>query len=319
MTQTPKHTSDYPLKSVIRSVGVVGAGALGKAFIQAFQQIQIAQISTYTSKTAEELSKEFGLAAQALPSSIQVLPISELRSARSLPDWIFLTVPDQVIRQMSDELKLNPHITWPNHCVLHCSGALSSDVLSDLASKGAQTASIHPLQTFSIPHNPNPFPFKEVPFSIEGSTSVHEDLTNLIKNGLKGEPFFVTRTQKTKLHLAAALVSNGMVPLLASAKTILEDSGLNKGVERLRKLSQTTFENAQKWGEEALSGPIKRGDVSTIHLHLDQLTEHPEIQYQYALSGLQILSLLPLQLQSESAYQEMKTRFLEILSKYQRS
>ena len=110
-----------------------------------------------------------------------------------------------------------------------------------------------------------------------------------------------------------------MVPLLASAKTILEDSGLNKGVERLRKLSQTTFENAQKWGEEALSGPIKRGDVSTIHLHLDQLTEHPEIQYQYALSGLQILSLLPLQLQSESAYQEMKTRFLEILSKYQRS
>lgn len=319
MTLKSKLSSDHSLQHIIRSVGVVGVGALGKAFIQAFQQIQISSITVYTSKTANELSKGLGLAKEVLDTSIHVLPISEVRSARILPDWIFLTVPDQAIRQMCDELQHNPYITWSNHSIIHCSGALSSDILNELEIKGARTASIHPLQTFSKPDNPKPFPFLEVPFSVEGNSSLHHELTNLIRNGLKGEPFLVTPTQKTKLHLAAALISNGMVPLLSSAKSILEDSGLEQGVERLRKLSQTTFENTHKWGSQALSGPIKRGDIATIYLHLDQLTDYPDIQYQYALSGLQILSLLPLESQPETDYQEMKTRFLEIISKHQHS
>jgi len=298
----------------IESVGVVGAGSLGSAFICEFLRLQVPSLTIYSSKSEDQLKTQFGSKKTAEDTSLHFRSISDLSSEPILPEWIFLTVPDQVIEIMVKRLIENPQPNWKDHKILHCSGAHSSELLHPLALKGAQTASIHPLQTFPKSGTTKAFPFERVPFSMEGDTSLLLELEMRLFPQLIAKSFHVTPLQKTTLHLAAALVSNGMVPLLASAKRILEDSGLDEGVERLKILTETTIENVQLLGDEALSGPIKRGDLSTVKIHLDQLGHHSSIQYLYALSGLQILTLLPSKTQDDPAYQEMKSWFQDVVS-----
>jgi predicted short-subunit dehydrogenase-like oxidoreductase (DUF2520 family) len=85
----------------------------------------------------------------------------------------------------------------------------------------------------------------------------------------------LTDAQRVPYHAAAVLASNAMVALLDAGRAILEQAGIAPGHagKMLIPLARGALANAQTIGfEQALTGPVVRGDVGTIERHLKILT-----------------------------------------------
>lgn len=327
-----------------RSVGLVGMGSLGSALFEEFVRILVNKTNTYANSVEKttakplEMSSAFQIIAfttksehqiralsrsgldKEIIANIRFCDVSELETELDLPDWLFVTVPDQVISEVAHRLSKNRQADWSRTSIIHCSGALSSQVFTKISNKGAQTASFHPLQTFpkaldlSTLKGDLRYRFQDVPCSVEGDPNLSDSLLEFFSSECNAKPFLVNSAQKTTLHLAAVFISNGVVPLLSSAKEILQDAGVEDGLSRLGPLFDATFKNVTNLGEEALSGPLKRGDVDTIRLHIDQLKKQPAHLYRYALAGLLIYAVLSNDVQQSSDHRKIRDLLTEILN-----
>jgi predicted short-subunit dehydrogenase-like oxidoreductase (DUF2520 family) len=84
----------------------------------------------------------------------------------------------------------------------------------------------------------------------------------------------LTDAQRVPYHAAAVLAANAMVSLLDAGREILEQAGIapEHAGRMLIPLARGALQNAQSIGfEQALTGPVVRGDVGTITRHLKVL------------------------------------------------
>ena len=79
-------------------------------------------------------------------------------------------------------------------------------------------------------------------------------------------PFALPEANKPLYHMAAAVASNLLVALESEAAELMRAaSGEQDGLQLLGPLVRTTVENLLAQGpEQALTGPVARGDVSTV-------------------------------------------------------
>jgi predicted short-subunit dehydrogenase-like oxidoreductase (DUF2520 family) len=85
----------------------------------------------------------------------------------------------------------------------------------------------------------------------------------------------LTEAQRVPYHVAAVLAGNATVSLLDVGRGILEESGIapEHAQRMLVPLARGALQNAQALGfEQALTGPVVRGDTGTIRRHLEALT-----------------------------------------------
>ena len=126
--------------------------------------------------------KAVGLAGRSLASAKRTAEIIDCDHYSDVPweitrnaDVVFITTPDGAIIETCDSIAGHKGFA-DKAVVLHCSGALPSTVLSTAKTCGAQTGSMHPLQTFaSSKFNANPF--QGITVSIEGEN----DAVNMAK------------------------------------------------------------------------------------------------------------------------------------------
>lgn len=255
---------------------------MGTALLKAFQaqHISIKSVFNRTEKKAVNHAKSFGIrVCGTFPSSLD-----------QLGDVIFLTVSDRAIPEVASRLaELDGR--FKGRTFVHCSGNESADLLQILRSKGASVASLHPLQTFTVRSEPGDF--KNIYFSIQGDSQAFPELTK-IAGTLGANTIEVTEDQKSHLHAAAVLVSNYLTTLVGDAVAIGAQGGLSDDQvkEALLPLTKTALQNIEEQSfQEALTGPIKRGDLTTVEKHLSLLDEKPELQNLYCVLGLQTLSL----------------------------
>lgn len=189
---------------------------------------------------------------------------------------VFLTVPDNQIAEVSDELgRLG--LWQPHHHVVHCSGCLGVDVLSAAAQAGAAVLSFHPLQSIADAESG----VKLIPgsfFALEGCERGrvlgHELVAQLGGTGMTiragGKPYY---------HAAAVVMSNYLVSLTDVAMGLMHAAGVEAGAAlgALLSLGSGALSNmAQQGVLEALTGPIERGDDATVREHLRVLAGYPE-------------------------------------------
>ncbi|MDZ7680123.1 MAG: DUF2520 domain-containing protein [Fodinibius sp.] len=128
----------------------------------------------------------------------------------------------------------------------------------------------------------------------------------------------VTADQKSQLHAAAVLASNYLVTLLNASVEVGAGQGLSstKVKEALLPLVKTSLQNASDQPlDEALSGPIKRGDITTIEKHLALLDDRPELKSLYCVLGLETVKFLKQSNQlPETELQHMQTFFKDAMS-----
>src|SRR5699024_1700750 len=91
-----------------------------------------------------------------------------------------------------------------------------------------------------------------------------------------GEPVVVAEEDRPAYHAALAHASNHLNILTAQSAEILESIGVEDPSRVLGPLMQASLDNAMASGSGALTGPVARGDVSTVAEHLQVLAEHAQ-------------------------------------------
>lgn len=211
------------------------------------------------------------VAARRIGKDVRACNIMEAGQSAKI---VLLCLPDDVIERACKKLaQQNKFIEGA--VVAHCSGALSSDILSAARDYcKCSVASMHPMQTFptidaAIKTMGGTYCF------YEGDERAIPVIERFAKNiGLR--PVRIASTSKTLYHAAAVTACNYFVALIDSAIVLAEKAGIDRTTawSALEPLVATTLNNITELGTtQSLTGPIARGDVKTVRRHLQELAE----------------------------------------------
>lgn len=200
-----------------------------------------------------------------------------------------LAVPDRALAEVAHDLA---HIgAAPAGCAaLHLAGALTAEVLAPLYEAGYSVGSIHPLQAVADPWLAADR-LAGVTFALAGEPAAIT-AGRRIADALGGYTIVVPPAMRPLYHAGAVLASNGLVAVLSAAVRIFDQVGIPEGeaVQALVPLIRGTLDNLENLGVRgALTGPVGRGDVDTVRLHLGRLSGQERALY--CALGLELLGL----------------------------
>jgi predicted short-subunit dehydrogenase-like oxidoreductase (DUF2520 family) len=216
-----------------------------------------------------------------------------VQGAVAVGDIVFITTPDQLIEGVCQELSATRGLV-DKRIVLHCSGALSSEILSTARACGAETGSLHPLQSFAPYVSGQNSPFLGIHISVEGSDSAVMTGKTMVTD-LGGSCFTLPTHAKTLYHASAVVASNYLVTLEHFALDLLKAANLSEKEAYLilEPLITGTLNNIKNRGTQgALTGPVARGDAGVVADHLVDLEKKmPEYVALYKMMGRYTLEL----------------------------
>lgn len=202
---------------------------------------------------------------------------------------VLLAVPDDAITGLARELATAGAIA-ADQVVLHLSGLHGRGALAPLARTGAGLGSLHPLQTVSDPATAV-LKWRGAYAAVEGDDRAVAEGRRLA--GLLGlQPFRLESEQKAAYHAGAVMVGNYSVALAGAAARLGVAAGVPPEFAARMYLPLLTgaLGNLETQAPAAaLTGPIRRGDLSTIRAHLAALD--PEDAILYAVLGREALRL----------------------------
>ncbi len=207
-------------------------------------------------------------------------PRLTLNQAVAGADVLWFTVPDDAIAAAAATAAAalqTAHAQAPAGSLLaiHSSGLGSLALLAPLRAAGAEVLCLHPLQTFAG-GEPQQDALVGVPLAVTGEGRAAAAGRRLAER-LGALPFALPEANKPLYHMAAAVASNLLVALESEAAELMRAaSGARDGLQLLGPLVRTTVENLLAQGvEQALTGPVARGDVSTVRAHLALIHSQP--------------------------------------------
>lgn len=196
--------------------------------------------------------------ARALDGAGSIKPVGPLgRGADGAGcDAVLLCVPDAEIAAAAAAIALGP-------LVGHCSGATG---LEPLAPHDA--FSLHPLMTVTTAGAD----FDHATAAVDGATDAALAFASRLAGVLQMEAVRVRPEDRPAYHAAASIASNFLVTLEAAAEELAATAGIRRHM--LVPLVRATVENwASLGGEQALTGPVARGDVATVARQREAVVE----------------------------------------------
>jgi predicted short-subunit dehydrogenase-like oxidoreductase (DUF2520 family) len=196
-----------------------------------------------------------GRAGSAIAGRLQErgLAVTAGRQALADADLVLLAVPDGAIAEVARAVEVGP---W----VAHVSGATSLSALDPHRRRFC----VHPLQTLTLERGPEQLDGAWA--AVTSETDEAAAVARWLAETLGLRPFSLRDADKPLYHAGAAMASNFLVTLQRAAARLLEES--DAPPEALVPLMQRTIENGF-----VLTGPIARGDWSTVEAHLRALEE----------------------------------------------
>ncbi len=251
-------------KNVFRGIGFVGLGAVGRSLARAFHQAGVPV--TGVINRDPDAGRQFAAELQIEKAAVAFSALDERT------EILIIAVPDDTLQEVARDLAGKANLSYLRACA-HTSGVHPGKILTAIANAGVPVGSLHPLQTF-----PSPQRFVDPAgtfFAVEGDPQAVALLVNLV-HLIGGIPVEISAGGKTLYHAAAVLASNSIPVLLKSAVQLLQSMEIpeEKARDMLAPLMRTSLENCFQMGtEQALTGPVARGDVETVRRELDELRE----------------------------------------------
>lgn len=168
-------------------------------------------------------------------------------------ELVLLAVPDAAIPEVAQRVPIGP---W----VAHVSGATPLAALEP----HRRRFSVHPLQTLSRERGPEQLDGAWAAITFE--TDAAGAMAGWLAETLGLRPFPLADADKPLYHAGAAMASNFLVTLYRAAARLMDETGAPP--EALVPLMRRTIENGF-----VLTGPIARGDWSTVEAHLRALED----------------------------------------------
>jgi predicted short-subunit dehydrogenase-like oxidoreductase (DUF2520 family) len=265
-------------------IGSIGAGKVSTAFGKYLRNSGVA-ISGYFDRHADKMAH----ACRTTHSRICKDP----GEVAAISDIILITTRDDQIQDACLDLCDREAIN-DQHLVGHMSGAHASSILAPLEAFGAAVFSLHPLHSFASEEKAVE-DLKHTYFSLEGTDARLKALEKILEK--TGNRHFRIRPEDKRIyHLAACIFSNYLTTLMHQGITALEHSGIRsqEGFQAMMPLIEGTLANIERLGAaKALTGPIARGDISTVKHHLEALDQLglTSLKAFYAYMGMKTLDL----------------------------
>lgn len=244
---------------------MIGCGRVGRTLGRLWQEHGLFEVQDVLTRSAAS-------AANAIAFIGAGRSVEQLEQMRPADVWM-LAVPDREIEDVAVQLaqRARPPTT---ELAFHCSGALGSDVLLALKTKGWQTASAHCLLSFADPATALT-QFAGTPCALEGDALATETLASVF--GPIGARCFALAADDKLLYHAGAVFATNFLPVLQSvAQQLWRDSGVPDDMATT--LQTTLLKNAVAnllalGPTGALTGPAARGDLALVQRQGDAVTD----------------------------------------------
>ena len=266
------------------SVAVIGPGRVGGAIGRRLREAgyRIAAVASRSLASARKGARFIG-AGRAFGSPARAAEQATL---------VLLSVPDDRIHAVCERIATGGGFSRAQ-VVVHFSGLLPSDVLDPARGCGAAVASCHPLQTFATSRDALRL-LAGSTFALEGDPRAMPTVRAMVR-ALGGKAVAIPTDAKVPYHAAAVMACNYLVVLLDAALSVYDEAGMGgQGAMRaLRPLLDGTLANVERLGGPgALTGPIARGDVGVVRVHLEWLATHrPDLVTLYVELGRSAVAL----------------------------
>lgn len=269
---------------MIERIAIIGPGRMGLALGAALSQAKAAEELVFYGRSSEPPPHPlFDGRSEHVTYRTGVGPIPDGTGA------LILAVPDDALRDVANQAARAG--AAPRGCVaLHLSGALSTDVLAPLSLAGFMVGSLHPLQTIADPWS-GADRLRGCAYAIAGEPAALM-IAREIVGSLGGWTLVVPPTLRPLYHAAAVFASNYVVAAAAVVARTLAEAGIpeSDAVAAALPLMRGTIDNVEQLGFGAsLTGPVARGDVDTVRLHLSRLS--PRERTLYSALGRETLRL----------------------------
>lgn len=306
------------------TVAIIGAGQVGKVLGRALRLCRPRPGRLRGYRLAGVTNRTLASAKAAVRWMGGGKPEGNLQDTLRNADLVLLAVPDGQLPILATEIARagsagfdpagsqglrNPKVPLRGKIFLHTSGNLTSRVLEPLRRRGAEIGALHPLRSFARPARSRPAEparsrsaepkeaLRELPetyFFYEGTRAAERWCRRLARD-LRGRAFPLKPEYKILYHAGAVFASNYVVTLVSEAVGLLRQAGIpaSCALEGLLTLTRSTVRNLESAGlPRALTGPIARGDVSTVRDHCRSLARlDRELLDLYRTLGRRTLSL----------------------------
>lgn len=264
-------------------IGILGPGRMGLALGSALVQARAVDALVYFGRSVEPPPHPLFDSDQGVSYRMGYGPFpDELR-------LLVLAVPDDALHEAANEVARAGQA--PRGAVaLHLSGALSTDVLAPLHGAGFAIGSLHPLQTVADPWS-GAGRLRGCAYAIAGEPAALMAARRLVA-ALDGQPLVIPPALRPLYHAAAVFASNYVLAAVGVIARALAEAGIpeDEAVAAALPLMRGTLDNVEQLGlAPALTGPVARGDLDTVRLHLSRLSARE--RHLYSALGLETLQL----------------------------
>ena len=223
-------------------------------------------------------------------------------------DLVFLTVSDDAIAPVAAALP------WrEGQGAVHCSGALSLEVLDDARKRGADVGSLHPFQTFPTRQDATEW-LPGSTFALDATGKLADLLEEMVRK-LGCHAVSVAAGDKPLYHTAAVVSCGFVIAMLEAACDLWETIGFTRqeAMEGVLPLAWGTLRSVEALGTHAAAtGPVMRADIGTVRKHIAALEERASaVLPLYRQASLQ---LVPIALKRGSMTQEQAQEMERLLA-----
>jgi predicted short-subunit dehydrogenase-like oxidoreductase (DUF2520 family) len=264
------HSAAQPNPAPRLAVGVIGVGRVGGPLAAAL------------ARAGHPLVGAHAVSERSRRQVAAFLPDTPLRSAAEVmaaADLVLLTVPDDVLPELVLGLADTDAVT-PGQFLVHASGRFGTAVLEPATRLGALPMALHPVMTFTGARS-DLDRLSGCPFGVT-APSVLRPVAEALVVEMGGDPMWVPEEARPLYHAALANGANHLVTLVAQTLDLLEIVGVENPSGLVRPLLTAALDNVLAMGDDALTGPVARGDAGTVAAHLDALSRAaPEARAAY--------------------------------------
>ena len=256
----PHPVTEHPARL---AVGIIGAGragtALGVALARAGHSVVAASAVSETSVRR---------ARAAFPGAV----ITEPRHVLGRADLALLTVPDDALPGLVAGLAAT-EAPMEGRMLAHASGRHGLAVLEPAARRGGLPLALHPVMTFTG-RGDDVDRLRGTCFGVTAPDVLRPAAEALVIE-MGGEPVFIAEEHRDLYHAALAGAANHLITLVAQAEDLLRAAGVADPARLLGPLLSAALDNALRFGDAGLTGPVARGDADTVAAHVAALDAEP--------------------------------------------
>jgi len=263
------------------AIAIAGAGRIGQALGRLLRERGEPVVAVASR------SPERARAAARFVGGVRAVGYSEAPECASR---VLIAVPDDALSSVAEAVA---GAGMKDGACLHTCGTRGPEALAVLAAQGVSCGALHPLQTVASPEQGlSALPGAAFAVTGEGPAAAWAQRIVALLDGLV---LRIPAERRPLYHAAAVMASNYVVGLIDAAVMLMGAAGVeeDRALRALAPLVRASSMNALTLGPlKALTGPIERGDVETVSLHMQALAEtSAPVREFYRSAGLYVVTL----------------------------